>query len=342
MIDQSDPLANDQLALRLREMTIATPPMPRLAPIGGHSVRRPAVRRRGWLPPVAGVAAALALALSVTALAYPGGLAALTQNALQAAGLKSSQVQPLAGSGETAGVKVSVNGGYADSVSTVLFVSIDLPCTSRPCGSGTAPAPHLTDQFGTRYDTTGGWGIGVGYYPIFFDPLSGGVGSEGARLTLHVPISTQSGRSAGEVLVPVSGTLSPGSAHELRTPAAVVDSGKGVTYAVTGLVASGSYLEVHTRLTGNLNSVITHSNSSIMSGETWPGVFLVDPSGKWSIPLAGGNPRPTVNASVQDETRIFAISGPGIYHLVVATSDNRNSVPGPAWTTLAEWTVSIP
>jgi hypothetical protein len=161
-------------------------------------------------------------------------------------------------------------------------------------------------------------------------------------LTLHVPIWTQSGRSPGEVLVPVSGTLSPGSAHELQTPAAVVDSRKGVTYSVTGLVASGSYLEVHTRLTGNLNSVITHSSSDNMSGETWPGVFLVDPSGKWSIPLAGGSPRPTVNTAVQDETRIFAISGPGTYHLVVATSDNRNSVPGPAWTTLAEWTVSIP
>jgi hypothetical protein len=72
------------------------------------------------------------------------------------------------------------------------------------------------------------------------------------------------------------------------------------------------------------------------------GAGLVDPSGKWSIPLAGGSPRPTVNTAVQDETRIFAIRGPGTYHLVVATSDNRNSVPGPAWTTLAEWTVSIP
>jgi hypothetical protein len=275
-------------------------------------------------------------------MAYPGGLAGLTQNVLEAAGLQTAQIQPLSGSGETASVKVSVDGGYADSVSTVLFVSIALPCTSGPCSSGTDQAPYLTDQFGTRYDTTGGVGIGVGYYPIFFDPLSAAAGSEGARLTLHVPISTQSGRSTGEVLVPVSGTLSPGSAHELQTPAAVVDSRKGVTYSVAGLVASGSYLEVHTRLTGNLNSVITHSSSDNMSGETWPGVFLVDPSGKWSIPLAGGSPRPTVNTAVQDETRIFAISGPGTYHLVVATSDNRNSVPGPAWTTLAEWTVSIP
>jgi hypothetical protein len=342
MIEQLDPLANDDLAMRLGRMAIATPPAPQFAQLGTDRVSHRNRRLWGWRAPAAGIAAALAAALTVTAMAYPGGLGGLTQDMLKAAGLQSSQVQLVTGSGEAAGVRVSVNGGYADSLSTVLFVSIDTPCASGPCSAGIANTPYLIDQFGTRYDTTSGYGLGVGYYPIFFDPLSGSASSHAGRLTLHLPIWTQSGHGSGEVVVPISGTLSPSSARELRTPAPVVDSSKGVTYSVTALTVSGSYLEAHTRLTGNLNSIIVHSHSGGLDGQTWPGVFLVDPSGKWSIPLAGGDARPTVNTSLQDETRVFAIHGPGTYQLVVATSADNNSVPGPAWTTLADWTITVP
>jgi hypothetical protein len=342
MIEQLDPLANDQLAMRLDRLAIAIPPAPEFARLSSDHLRRPNGRLRAWRAPAAGIAAALAAALTVTAMAYPGGLGGLTQDMLKAAGLQNSQVQPLTGLGEAAGVRVSINGGYGDSLSTVLFVSINTPCVSGPCSAGIANTPYLIDQFGTRYDTTSGYGLGVGYYPIFFNPLNGGARSHGGRLTLHLPIWTQSGHGSGEVVVPISGTLSPGSGHELQAPAPVVDSSKGVTYSLTALAISGNYLEAHTRITGNLNSIIVHFQSGGMSGQSWPGVFLVDPSGKWSSPLAGGAERPTIDTSVQDETRVFAIHGPGMYHLVVATSADNNSVPGHRWTTLASWVISIP
>jgi hypothetical protein len=79
----------------------------------------------------------------------------------------------------------------------------------------------------------------------------------------------------------------------------------------------------------------------LVSGKTWPGVFLVDPSGKWEIPLATNGDKPTVNEQVQDEIRIFSTVKPGTYHVVVATEGAHNSAPGPSWKILADWTIVV-
>jgi hypothetical protein len=77
----------------------------------------------------------------------------------------------------------------------------------------------------------------------------------------------------------------------------------------------------------------------MLHGQSWPGVFLIDPSGHWDVPLA--SLRPTVTDKVQDETRIFSVAKPGTYRVVVAQSGDQNAVPGPSWKVLAEWTVQV-
>lgn len=331
MIDREDSLSADPLAQRLEHLKLTIPPAPRLVVL-------PTAPRRGlfrnWRGGLTATVAVALMAVTLTAFVYPGGLMALTQDALRAAGLSSRQVVPLIGSGATANLTVSVSGAYADQVSTVLFVAVDLACQQGPsCNIG---GPYLTDQFGTRYDITGGEGIGVGAYPMFFQPLSGAAAS-GAHLTLHVPQANH------ELTIPLSGTLSANKARDLTPPSSIVDNDKKVTYQITSLLYSGPYLEVHSRLSGELQNVIVYygPRSQISSGESWPGVFLVDPSGKWQIPLTmGGNP-PNVNEQVQDETRIFSIAKPGTYRVVVATTNARNSAPDSSWTVLAEWTVVV-
>jgi hypothetical protein len=332
MIDQLDPLAMDPLARRLEQLNVVVPSAPRLST--GARPRSHRTFLRGWRGGSLGVAAAAILALTVTAASYPGGLLGLTEDALRASGLTGQQLTPLSGSGATADLKVTVTGGYADEVSTVLFVSIDQTCQRAHCGG--IGGPYLTDQFATRYDIGGGEGIGVGAYPIFFQPLSGRAAASGARLTLHMPTS------GTELVIPLAGTLTPGSARHLATPAAMVDSKADVTYEVTGLVYSGSYLEVSTRLSGQLQNVIvqSHPSGQLVSGKSWPGVFLVDPSGKWEIPVANGA-RSTVNDQLQDETRIFSIGKPGTYHVVVANDGPGNAAPGPSWKILADWIVVV-
>ena len=335
-----DPLAQEPLARRLAGMAVAVPAAPALAADGARHGTRPRPRWRMGAALVAGLAIAL---VSVTAAAYPGGLGALTDDVLQAAGLRSQgEVTGVSGSAQIAGVKVEVDGGYADQVATVLFVSVTPPCQGASCQAGVMDAPYLIDQYGTRYTITGGAGIGVGAYPMFFGPLRGQAAAAGARLTLHVPVYTAPmGQRPAEVVVPVAGVLRPADARRIDPPAPVVDAQRGVTYSLSDLIASGAYLEVHTRLTGNLESVITRYGGAAMTGEVWPGVFLIGPDGRWQIDLAGGGAPPTVNQQVQDETRVFSARS-GVYRIVVAASADASSTPGPGWTVLASWTVRVP
>jgi hypothetical protein len=331
MIEHLDPLASDPLAQRLDQMELAIPRTPHLAVLTSSPRRRSSLRARRAASLALGVAAVAVL--TVTAAVYPGGLVGLTQDALKAAGLSSGQVAPLTGSAANAYIKVSVAGGYSDQVNTVLFVSIEETCSppAPSCGIG---GPYLTDQFGSRYEIIGGEGIGVGAYPIFFQPLVGAA-IRGAHLTLHFPNGND------VLLVPMAGTLVPGRAHDLALPASIVDSKTEVTFEVERLLYSGTYLEVHTRLSGQLQNVITQYSASgqMLHGQSWPGVFLIDPSGNWEVPLA--SLRPTVTDRVQDETRIFSVGKPGTYRVVVATSGEQNAVPGPSWNVLAEWMVQV-
>jgi hypothetical protein len=374
-----DPLAGDRLAVRLDSLAVEVPSFPGFALPTRRRPRaaRPTARRVG----LAG-AVAIAAMLATTAAAFPEVLTAISRDVLEIAGLKSTQVSPAAGEAHHGPTSVAVNGAYADAVSTVVFVSVtmfDTPCdrvaaaeaaagrcgdqltssvdTTVPCridpeliGAPCVPVmrsgPYLTDQFGQRYPVIGGGGIGVGAYPMLFQPIRGQAQSAGAQLTLHVPMTRWADaahKESFDLAVPLSGSLAPKPAIPLPALQPITDVANGVTYEAPELKTSGTYLQAHTRLSGNLDRVITKVSSSGGTGTMWPGVFLVDPAGHYQIPLAGGLGPFTVSDKLQDETRVFKVHGPGTYRLVVAHDSNAGAAPGgPTSRVLAEWSVSIP
>jgi hypothetical protein len=196
--------------------------------------------------------------------------------------------------------------------------------------------PFLTDQFGERYDIEGGLGVGVGPFPAIFDPLRGQASTQGASITLRC-------LGLSGLAIRLTGTLKPHSAHELGLPAAsVVDE---TTYQVVGLRWSGTYLEVHTKMTGKLiDELIARSDAIAKNpppgggGVTFPGVFVITPSGEAEIPVAVLNSRDIRQGlksnHVLDEVRVFTASKPGTYRIMVNTD-------GPKGTAIASWTVTV-
>lgn len=372
-----DPLTDDPLAQRLDALVIAVPPFPATAlraprrkrPAGGHRV----ARRAGLA-----VVFAIAAALTTTIVAFPEALTAIGRDVLGLAGLTSGQVSPGSGEARHGQTALSVSGAYVDAVSTVVFATVttyNIPCNdaaandvaagrcgdsfettvdnNAPCqpapemaGTPCLPAqtagPFLTDQFGQRYASTGGLGVGVGPYPIFFQPLRGEAQTAGAHLTLHLPITHRGDRThqqSFELAVPLSGSLTPKTALPLPAEKPVVDGANGVTYEAPDLKSSGTFLQAHTRLSGRLDSVITN----IGGGQVWPGIYLIDEAGHYQIPLAVDGPGPSmVTDTLQDETRLFSLHGPGTYRLVIVHDSNPGAAPGGRTSrVLAQWSITI-
>ena len=320
----------DPLELRLSELKIATPEFrerataSRKAPV----FSRAKVRRRG------GMLLALALLVLGVAATYP----AIGQDVLRWAGLVPSQVQPVSGAASYGGAHIEVSGGYADQIETVLFASFS---ANAACSVG----PYLTDQYGEKYLLNGGWGLGVGAFPVIFDPLRGEAARTGAMLTLHCDISlaTPPRQPVHDLQVKLNGKLTPRAAKTLATPAPVVAD--GTTYKVVQLVWSGTYLQVRTKISGKLIDDLVAKSEKIentpcpqVCGVGFPGVFLVAPSGKIEIPVGGlSNPDFLANLQrdhVQDETRTFTASKPGTYRIVISR-DEPNGRP------IAQWTVNV-
>lgn len=317
----------DPLEVRLSELKIATPEFrerasaSRKAPV----FSRAKIRRRG------GMLLALALLVLGVAATYP----AIGQDALTWIGLAPSQIKPLTGSGTYHTVHIEVNGGYADQIVTVVFASFT---NNAGCQY---PGPYLTDQFGETYPMEGGWGLGVGLAPTVFDPLRGEAARTGASLVLHcqIPVSPAINH---DVQVKIAGKLTPAAAKALPTPPAhVVDE---TTFQIADIAWSGTYLEVHTKLSGKLIDALLAKSEQMtppanggLSGVTFPGVFLVEPSGKTQIPITLMNDYVFWDRlkrdHVQEETRLFRVTDPGVYKVVVGEDPK-----GPFLTT---WTVPV-
>ncbi|HEV1996955.1 MAG TPA: hypothetical protein VGR61_02350 [Candidatus Dormibacteraeota bacterium] len=350
-----DPLASNPLARRLDGLAIAVPPFPgivRAAAVRIPTARGRAVRRTGLA-----AAAAFGAILATTAAAFPNVVSTIGQDMLRLAGLSSSQVSPAQGEAHHGTSSLSIAGAYSDGVNTVVFATVRLngvPCerasaadvAAGRCGDTTETGPYLTDQFGQRYETTGGEGVDVGPYAIFFEPVRGRAVTERARLTIHVPVTRYvdvAHRDAFDLAVALSGALSPTAVKTLPAQPPVVDAARGVTYQLVRVQSSGTYLEVHTHLSGTLSNVATRLPSGGNGGVASPGVFLVDAAGAYEIPIASGSGRAIEDAHTQDETRVFALRGPGSYRVVVNQTSNPGALPpGPNSVTLAQWTVAVP
>jgi hypothetical protein len=323
-------IERDPLATRLSQIQIATPTFrsekATVKPTAQVFVQTTRQRR--------GSRARAMLAFALLVLGVAATYSTIGEEALRWVGLRASQVEPLTGTARFGNSRLTVAGGYADGTNTVLFIGFEnIDCT-----------PFLTDQFGSRYDVEGGVGIGVGPYPAIFDPLRGQAATQGAVITVHCPIA---GR---EVTIRLSGTLSPHSTHSLELPAAqVVD---GTTYQIVGLRWSGTYLEVHTRMSGKLidqliaeaAALLPHPGQPpspggvISSGVTFPGVFLIAGSGSAEIPVAVMNGRDVQSEldahHALDEVRIFRADHAGSYRIVV----NRDQPDAPP---IASWTLEV-
>ena len=311
----SDRIDDDPLAQRLAALPVATPVFRRLAAtvpqtaiFVGSARRRRALRTRWVL--------AVAVALAGIAAVY----STVGEDGLRWAGLRPQQVQPLTGTATRGSARLTVTGGYADEINTVLLIGREnTDCT-----------PFLTDQFGQRYDIVGGGG-GPGPYPAFFEPLRARAATVGARVTVH----------CDQMAIGLSGTLSVHSSHSIPAPAAIVVD--GTTYAVVGLRWSGTYLEVHTIMSGKLIDELETRAEGLrppskptLEGVSFPGVFVAK-GGVTKVPVAVLNGR-TVGDKLRsdrilDEVRVFTVSDAGTYSIVVAFDPN-----GPA---LASWTVEV-
>ncbi|MBO0730177.1 MAG: hypothetical protein J2P57_13035 [Acidimicrobiaceae bacterium] len=162
----------------------------------------------------------------------------------------------------------------------------------------------------------------------------------GSQLTLHVPIATPGGRPVLEV--PISAPLTPLPAHALPLPPVITGGAEDVTYEVLELRHSHTYLEVHTRLMGQLQRVIAHYSPK--GGGQWPGVFVVTQSHGHLIPVARRRGLGRPNFRLQEEARVFAVSQPGDYRIVIEKGDERdhNAQPGsPGRQILATWPITI-
>jgi len=339
-----DPLANDRLGQRLNQLSIATPAYPHRMTTTRHAsvIAHRRFVRRGAIAALA--AMGLSLGNGVAAYFMPAYAAALgsapiisaiSQPALDAAGLSAGQIRPINETGSLDGVTATLVGGYADAINTTLFLQLDGISKDHSLG-----ALYLTDQFGQRYDLTGGLGIGVGPYPAFFAPFRGPAAQVGARLTLHVTVAPADRGATGAIELPA--TLLAGSAKRLVNPPSVFSAGS--TYSVLGLEYSNNAIQIHTRMTGRLIDSEVATMLAVRAagrgGVTFPGVYLVDPTGHYKTPIAIENER-SVQSTLErehalDETRIFTLSAPGVYRIVVSL-DN----PAPGAHVLAEWTIRI-
>jgi hypothetical protein len=343
-ITDLDPLANDRLGQRLNQLSIATPAYPH--GLGAVRHRSLIAHRRLVRRGAVSVLAAMALSLGngVAAYFFPAYAAAIgsapiisaiSQPALDAAGLSAGQIRPINETGSLNGVTATLAGGYADAVNTTLFLQLDGISKDHTLG-----ALYLTDQFGQRYALTGGLGIGGGAYPSFFQPLRGAAAQVGARLTLHVNVGAV--RPGPSRDIQLHATLLANSAKRLANPPSIVSQGN--TYSVLGLEYSSNAVQVHTRVTGQLIDTDVAAMLALRAGHTgsvsFPGVYLVDPSGRYQTPIAKDNHQ-SISTILErehalDETRIFTLSAPGVYRIVVSV-DN----PGPGAHPLAEWTIRI-
>lgn len=362
-----DPRGRQSLFQRLVDLDLPTPG--HLFELGmpvDSRVRRPGVRHRRARRATIALAFGAVLVVSNGVAAYfvPNYAHALadipvlnlvTGPALSAAGLSAGDVRPLHDQGSWSGVSVTLSGSYADGLQTVLFVDIE----GLPAGGPGRPMPAfglgqivVTDQFGETYRLVGGEGIGVGAYPMIFEPLRGAAARVGGRLTLHVSFMRTGRIPGGVAQIDLHATVVAGSDHPLAVPASQTVA--GTTYSVADLRASSNSLQVHTVIRGALidSELAAEQQMSIDAQQgklpvggavvCYPGVFLVTPSGRFEIPTAiPGDSEARLHAdSVLDETRVFERSEVGTYRIVVSGAGCASGPPQDQ-PPLASWPISM-
>jgi len=273
-------------------------------------------------------------------------LGVITAPALKAAGLSASDVQPLHDEATSGGITVTLVGGYVDPLQTTLFLDIEgVMSNSNHPPPITVETPYLTDQFGSVYQIIGGEGIDSGPYPSLFQPLRGPAASVGARLTVHIGLSSPaSGQRVGELDLHAA-LVAGQDGRRLAVPPPITVN--GTIYTIAGIEVSSNAVQVHTVERGKLIDADIEASQAIgraRSGSVcFPGVFLVSPSGVYETPIAAPGQQTTPTRlqtdHVLDETRLFARTGPGPFRIVVA-GGGCTGAPPDRQPVIASWTIN--
>jgi hypothetical protein len=214
------------------------------------------------------------------ALAGAPVIGVLSRPVLQSTGLTGTAFTPLDGVANSSGHTVELISGYADSVRTVLFVSVD----GKPPALGSKTShdyqldAYLTDQFGHRYRQRY-----TANPSLEFEPLVWPASSLGARLTLHVDnlMPTWTGQ-------PISGswtlhlTLFAETAHTRNlVPPASVTRG-GFEYRITSIKLSYLGIKLHWTVAGPAGTVFAQPGQNPAADliPDFERFILYDPNGQ--------------------------------------------------------------
>ncbi|MHB8394588.1 MAG: hypothetical protein ACYDC5_08820 [Candidatus Dormibacteria bacterium] len=352
-----EPLAGDPLGERLEKLRLPWPTDPSAlvaagtSPHGGKGPAAKALRnRRRRRAGGSGAAILMLLAINLVGAhlfaSYDRVLAAVplvgpvTQAELELSGLTPALLQPQSVTKSLDGITLSIVGSFADANRTTVFVRFAsaAQCLSR---GGLFGDMYLTDGAGRNFPLLVSDGCPDSSFGVTFSPLPKGelVGSQ--QLVLHAMVTTQSNRHAfspGNATGPaleIPFTVAPGADASLDPPPPVTTA--GTQYRITGLTMTGSAIDVSTTAQGQLIDQLnacaaipggSGSTAAPMpsycnrSSETYPGIYLIDPSGHRHFPSAGyGGDGPTflselAATGVLRQSALFDLSGPGAYRVV--------------------------
>ena len=384
-----DPLAGDPLGQRLAQLRLPYPTDHSAQFVVGQSPKAgtgPAARgrrtRRRRRAGGAGVGMAVLLAVNLVGAhllaGYDRVLAAVpvvgpvTQAELELLGLTPALVQPQSVARTLDGITLSIVGSFADANRTTVFVRFGsaAQCLSR---GGLFGDMYLTDQSGTTFPLLASDGCPHSSFGVTFAPLPKAelVGSQ--QLVLHAMVTAQSNlhpfaaanATGSELKIPF--TVAPGANYSLNLPSAVTTA--NTQYRITGLTMTGSALDISTTVQGQLINqlnacfptgggragtappVPSYCNKS---GEAYPGIYLIDPSGRRHFPSASftendaGFFAQLAATGVLKQSALFDLSGPGEYRVVFiwdpsfGPEDGLPGARGQYGVAQASWSISVP
>ncbi len=305
------------LARRLAALEIAVPStlVPRVLAGRGPGAR--ATDRR-LLPRLAAAAALAVLAIAAASYFAPRFSQALadapvvgtaTGPLLRSVGLAgiAGRVTALSDSATSSGYRVTVLGGYADGIRTIIVLRVE------PAGRNLYEGTSLTDQFGRRLELRGAATNSLtGEEVLEFDSITGPAAILGARLTLHASALAVPGggdRLAGDWQL--HATIALDESRTLDRPAA----GRigAMTCTFTALTASPTAIRVRVQVLGAAPGALTKVIPDAIKGHPAFQLELWGPDG-----TAGQLLTSNVDGASGSIDAVWARSLVGTYRLVVS------------------------
>jgi len=308
------------LARRLAALEIPVPPtlVPRALArrhAGAHATRL------GALPRLSAATALAVLALTAASYFAPRFSQALadapvvgfaTGPLLRSVGLAgiAGRMTAFSGSATSSGYGVTLIGGYADPIRTILVLRV------QPAGRNLYEEITLRDQFGRRMELHGAvTNDETGEEILEFDPVAGPAGMLGARLTLHASVLTAPGgrdRLAGDWQLQAVIALDESRTLAIPAPGRI----GAMTVTFTTVTASPTAIDVRLQVRGGVPGALTKVIPDALKGHPAFRLELWGPDGTPAQPLTVD-----VDEASGSVDAVWARSLAGTYRLVVAYAE---------------------